>query len=78
MSDKYLVCAPANAPRVVPGSIFDRLCAKCCAPLMVAPSGQKLLEQDASFVPICFACFAKGLDTDPRSEPQPNLHRHRN
>ena len=57
MSEKpLLVCARADSLRVAQGSIFGRRCAVCSAEVMVAPSGQALLERSELDV-ICGECY---------------------
>jgi hypothetical protein len=52
-----LVCADADAPLVAPGSIFDRSCAMCGRAVMIAPSGQGLLERHPETRILCARCF---------------------
>jgi hypothetical protein len=84
-----LVCALADSPRVVPGSVFHHHCAVCGRSVMVAPSGQRILAKLPCTI-VCGECFqhmpsasveAAGsieevLDEAARS--QPNLRRGRN
>lgn len=53
-----LVCAPADAPRVVRGSVFRHKCQRCGRRLM-APSGQALLRRLPGIEIICLYCFAR-------------------
>ena len=55
-----LVCAPADAEFITPGSIFDQRCARCARRVAIAPSGQRLLKEKALEI-ICASCaFAPG------------------
>lgn len=88
-----LVCADAEAPNCVPGSVFDRVCSTCGRKLMVAPSGQELLKARPDMVTVCAKCAAPKL-LDPATEVElaadadvvvdevrrsgPNLRRSRN
>lgn len=53
-----LVCAPADAPLAVPGSVYIHRCAYCHARLMTAPSGQALLKRHRCQI-ICQTCYLK-------------------
>jgi len=56
---QYLVCQPADSPLTVAGSSFDRTCCKCMRQVMVAPSGQKMLEAAPGIKVLCLVCFNK-------------------
>ncbi len=86
-----LVASDAEAPRMVPGSIFDRHCGTCNRRLMIAPSGQQFLKDHPESGIICSACWFKMQDkgdTTLAAEPEiilreattsiPNFHRRRN
>jgi len=55
--DAVLVCALADSPLVVPGSIFTRHCSTCNRRVMIAPSGQSLLRRLPVARILCGACF---------------------
>jgi hypothetical protein len=55
MSD-YLVCALADSPFMVPGSVFDRSCSRCSRKVMLAPSGQNLLKTHRLAI-VCAVCY---------------------
>ncbi len=55
-----VICAPADFPNTVRGSTFDRLCSKCSGRVMLAPSGQKMMEQHPNADILCFYCFLLG------------------
>jgi hypothetical protein len=52
-----LICALADAPHVVPGSVFDRHCTVCGWRVMVAPTGQRMLAQIDMLRIVCEHCF---------------------
>ncbi len=52
-----LVCAHADSPKVVPGSIFTHRCQRCGAYVMVAPSGQEVLKANPLAIVICMDCL---------------------
>lgn len=52
----YLLCADADAPLVVAGSVFDRVCSKCGRRVMIAPSGQACLKVSPLAI-ICIHCY---------------------
>lgn len=56
-----LVCMRANAPIVVPGSIFDRRCGKCGERVIIAPSGQRLLARKALKIH-CWPCYRQAAE----------------
>lgn len=60
-----LVCAPADAPRVVRGTVFCHKCMRCGLRLMMAPSGQKMLQREPEIEIICCYCYA--LDQTPHA-----------
>lgn len=60
-----LVCAPADAPRIVPGTVFRHKCARCGLRLMMAPSGQKMLKRKPNIEIIC--CYCYQLDRAPHT-----------
>ena len=53
-----LVCALADAPRCVPGTVFNRWCRNCNQRVMIAPSGQKVLRKYPHAIIICPTCYA--------------------
>lgn len=87
-----LVCALADSPRVVPGSIFNHRCTVCRRRVMVAPSGQGMLAKMDSLRIVCGPCFENKWSPDDELLPagtidevldearraQPNLRRSRN
>ena len=87
-----LVCALADAPRAVPGSIFHLRCTVCARSVMVAPSGQRVLTEMPRTKIVCGPCYeacsapgdtVQGAGTigELRKEvraARPNLRRHRN
>jgi len=58
MSDeaKILVCQAANADLTVLGSTFTRQCSACSTRVMVAPSGERLLEREPNILVLCTLC----------------------
>lgn len=54
-----LVCVPADAPTMVPGSAFNRKCVLCGCRLQLAPSGQRGLQEHPDAALICVVCLAK-------------------
>lgn len=54
-----LVCAPADAPRVVRGTVFHHKCARCGRRLMMAPSGQAVLKRQPNVEVICCYCYER-------------------
>jgi hypothetical protein len=87
----FLVCAPADSPWAVPGSIFTRVCLTCFTRVMIAPSGQRFLQShpEASVIcercipedePVSFAGAAADLETlvAEIKQARPNLYRDRN
>ena len=88
--EAILVCALADSPMAVPGSIFNHRCSACGRPVMVAPSGQRLLKSIPDVRIICSYCFEinsydevrgaasiEELKQEARSA-KPNLRRGRN
>jgi hypothetical protein len=87
-----LVCAPADAPRVVPGSVFGYACVLCGRQVMIAPSGQRMLAREPGIYIICGPCYGDtvkpgdkvalaGTAEEMRDEKRralPNLRRSRN
>lgn len=88
-----LVCALADAPKAVPGSIFTHHCTVCERLVMVAPSGQRALaERGDDLHIVCSPCFERrvkpGDIVRPAGTPkeiadevrhaQPNPHRSHN
>jgi DNA-directed RNA polymerase subunit RPC12/RpoP len=84
-----LICAPADALWTVPGSTFDRTCARCGRKVMIAPSGQRILREYPDAVIRCETCIprdatfelAAGTPKEALREArtmQPNLRRLRN
>jgi hypothetical protein len=88
-----LVCALADSPRVVPGSIFNHHCTVCGRRVMVAPSGQRMLATIGALLSIvCEYCFEGNVKPGDEFAPagtidevldearraQPNLRRSRN
>lgn len=60
MSDPpILVCAPADAPRVVRGTVFHHRCGRCGRRLMMAPSGQAVLKREPNVEIICCYCYER-------------------
>lgn len=55
----FLVCAPAEAALVVPGTIFGRQCSECRREVMIAPSGQNFLAEHPDAKILCQFCFRK-------------------
>jgi hypothetical protein len=56
-----LVCALADAPMVVAGSVFDRACGRCKRQVMIAPTGQDLLKRRPELDILCGECFAAAI-----------------
>ena len=52
-----LVCARADSPLMVRGADFRKTCRGCNSRVMVAPSGQKLMEQNPDAHIVCSVCF---------------------
>jgi len=88
-----LVCALADHPHIVVGSVFTHSCAVCQRGLVVAPDGQQILRKFPQAKTMCGRCFlrlpdaaeiplelAAGVDgvRDEERQTQPNLHRRRN
>ena len=87
-----LVCALADAPYTVPGSIFRHHCTECGRRVMLAPSGQRMLATKNVLRIICERCFARNVKPGDQIAPtgtmdeildelrrtQPNLRRNRN
>lgn len=87
-----LVCALADAPQVVPGSIFSHHCTVCGRQVMVAPTGQRMLATMDALSIVCERCFESHVQPDDEILPagtidevfdearraQPNLRRSRN
>jgi hypothetical protein len=70
VTQKAMVCADAEAILVIPGSSFDRVCAECSRPLMVAPTGQAMLRRSPAMKTICIPCYlALGDGTLERPTP---------
>jgi hypothetical protein len=93
MSQTFFVCAMADDAVSVLGSSYDRKCSQCQARVMVAPSGQRALLANPSFVILCLRCFKAlppeevNLAPSPISDSEiiremwdtrPNLRRSRN
>ena len=98
MSDKpdkpdFLICAEADVEFVAKGSKFDRFCSRCHRAVALAPSGQRLLQQQPELAILCFPCYlqdkeARAEEVQLSSSPQeiaeeiksavPNLRRNRN
>ena len=60
MKEIAVVCALADVEMTVPGAVFDRVCSKCARRVMIAPSGQRMLEAHpgaAISSIICMVCF---------------------
>ena len=88
----FLVCARADAPRVVRGTVFDRVCSKCSENVMTAPSGQAKLKETPGMLILCEVCFLNlpggeypmSLAADPEvilrevDTSMPNPYRNRN
>ena len=55
-----LVAMNADAPWMIPGSIFTRHCDYCQSLVMIAPSGQGYLEQVPAAAIMCYRCFQRG------------------
>ncbi len=86
-----LVCALADAPLAVPGSVFHHHCRDCGRAVMVAPTGQRVLREYPLALIICGLCYeACRTDTSEESAgtmeevarevraARPNLRRSRN
>lgn len=56
----FLVCASAEHPTMVAGSIFVK-CSQCEIALMMAPSGQRLIAHDPAIQPVCERCSKAGI-----------------
>lgn len=56
----YIACAPADAPRVIPGSVFTHKCYRCDQSVVMAPSGQKMLAENPEAKVICAFCVYDG------------------
>jgi len=57
MADEYtIVCAPADAPFMARGSVFDHACGKCGGKVMMAPSGQAFLRKHPRALIRCLRC----------------------
>lgn len=59
---EYLICARADQPRVVPGSVFNHSCKLCRYRVMIAPSGQKLLRRKPRLVILCGPCAEQRVE----------------
>lgn len=59
-----LICAPADAPMTVPGTIFNRFCATCGERVMIAPSGQRILREYPDATIQCGPCFETKPDPE--------------
>jgi len=53
---EVMICAPADGLWTIPGSVFDKICVRCAAPVMMAPSGVRYMETHTVEV-ICMICF---------------------
>ncbi len=84
-----IVCARADADKCVRGTTFDRICATCKSPLMLAPSGQRFLSEHPDAVTICMYCIPESAECIGPIRPLeeileelkgsvPNLRRNRN
>ena len=60
----FLVCAIADAPLVVPGSVFVHSCSLCGVRLMTAPSGQEILKRHPTFKLLCTGCWKATREHD--------------
>jgi hypothetical protein len=86
-----LICADADAPMTVRGSVFNH-CARCGRAVMVAPTGQQKLREIPDIEIRCGLCFMKYMEAGDtlelaapleemrreRKTMQPNLRRYRN
>lgn len=60
MNEPYcLVCALADEPTTVAGSIFSLRCGTCGARVMTAPSGQRLLKRFPRLPILCLRCYGR-------------------
>lgn len=55
-----LLCAPANSPVTLPGSVFNRHCRKCLTRVQISPSGQQQLKQNPAMTIVCMRCLPPG------------------
>lgn len=62
---KLLVCATADAPRKVPGSVFGHVCSDCSVRVMMAPTGQKFLKANPDAKIVCTPCFVARAMSGP-------------
>lgn len=53
---RVLVCAPATAPFTTLGSDMTRFFFRCRVRVMIAPTGQRLLREDATVRIACVPC----------------------
>ena len=60
-SREGLVCALADWPMTIPGSIYDRECCECYRRVMISPTGLKRLGAEPWLEIICLPC-AERLD----------------
>ena len=86
-----IVCMRADSPLTIPGSIYDRRCAKCLTPVMIAPTGQAYLKAHPDATIICPDCLPNKYETvgngltapaeeivEEMKTMEPNLRRYRN
>ena len=60
MTEKVLVCMPADATWTVLDSSFDRHCSRCGVRVMIAPSGREMIANTPELVEvICFDCWQR-------------------
>jgi hypothetical protein len=62
MESPILVCAMADDPIMVAGTSFAHRCAHCQRAVMMSPSGQKFLRENAAALVICAICFVARAD----------------
>lgn len=65
-----LVCARADAPRRLPGSV-DRECSVCGLAVMVAPSGVVRLSRVPGLAIVCVPCAGPMIAADPSPQLAP-------
>lgn len=64
----YLVCARADAPVAAPGTVYDRVCARCGEHVMIYPLGQRRLKEMPELIILCSLCFLRD-EGDAEVEP---------
>jgi hypothetical protein len=64
-----LVCMRADAELAARGSVFDRVCSKCSARVMLAPSGQAFLKNDPDAAILCNVCYGAVASLDNLPHP---------